>query len=111
MARMGQADAWLIVVELLVLFLFLGFAAYGSGPEAAYSAAFLLGNVGFVLGFLLVGLIAPLALECYLLVKGHAGSAALGRTNLYLLSGLLVLLGGYLLRQYVLLAGFYVKVW
>jgi len=31
--------------------------------------------------------------------------------NLYLLSGLLVLVGGYLLRHYVLWAGFYVKVW
>ena len=112
-SRLGQADAGVILLELVVLFAFLGFAAYGGRPEAAYSVASLLGDLGFVLGFLLLGIIAPLALEGYALLRGHDGGATLvsSRANLYLLSGLLVLMGGYLLRQYILWAGFYVKVW
>lgn len=111
--RLGQVDAGVILMEMIVLALFLGLAASGSRPEAAFSVAFLMGNMGFVVGFLLLGVLAPLGLEAYVLVKGHGGAATLAtsRANLYLISGLLVLAGGYLLRQYVLLAGFYVKVW
>lgn len=112
--RLGQVDAGVIVVELVVLALFLGLAAFGSQPEAAYSVTFLLGNLGFVIGFLLLGLLAPLGMEGYVLAKGHAGAATAAwsrRVKLCLLSALLVLAGGYLLRQYILWAGFYVKVW
>ena len=111
--RFGKADAGVILLELVALFAFLGVAWYGGRPEAAYSVASLLGNLGFVFGFLLLGILAPLILEGYVLVKGHSGVATLTSSgaNLYLLSGLLVLVGGYLLRHYVLWAGFYVKVW
>ena len=108
---LGRIDAGAIVLEVAVLTAFLGLAWYSGRPEAAYSVITLLGNLGFVIGFLLLGVLAPLALEVYVLIKGHAGAATMARANLYLLSGLLVLAGGYLLRQYVLWAGFYVKTW
>lgn len=110
-SRLGQADAGVIVLELVVLATFLGLAATGGRAEAAYSTAFLLGNVGFVVGFLLLGVVFPLGLELFVAVKGHGGSGTLSFASLYLVSGLLVLAGGYLLRQYVLSAGFYIRAW
>jgi len=107
----GQIDAGTILLELIALLAFLAASAFGGRPEAAHSVRYLLGSPAFVVGFLLVGLILPLAIEGYTMAKGRRGEGSAGMVGLGVLSGLLVLVGGFLLRQYVLLAGFYVKVW
>jgi formate-dependent nitrite reductase membrane component NrfD len=108
-SQFGRADAALIIVEVIVLTVW--FALAGGKPESAYSVNFLLGNLGFLVGFLLIGLLVPLALEGFVLFRGHGGAASLSMANLYVFSGVLVLLGGYTLRQFVLWAGYYAKVW
>lgn len=105
-----RADAALIVGEIIVLVAF--FNAATCCPGGAWqSVKYLLGNAGFLIGFLLLGLLVPLAGELYSIV---VGDHLKGRgVSVYLLPALsvLVLIGGYLLRQYILKAGFLAYPW
>ena len=102
-----RLDVILILFEFLILGLYVNYAAYGPvGARAALN--YLAGNVGFVVGFLIFGLLVPLLLEFYGLVRERGMG---GRWVVPLLASLLVLFGGYLLRLYILHAGFYNFPW
>ncbi len=105
-----RVDAALIVGEIIVLVAFFN-AASCCPAGASHSLQYLLGNIGFLVGFVFLGLLVPLAGELYSIaigdhLKGHG-------ISVYLLPvlSLLVLIGGYLLRQYVLMAGMYSYPW
>jgi len=104
-----RLDVVLILFELIILGLYINYTVYGPVGGRA-SINYLLGNLGFVLGFLIFGLFVPLLLEFYSLLRGHR-MRRLFRYTLPLLSSLLVLFGGFLLRLYVLYAGIYEFPW
>jgi formate-dependent nitrite reductase membrane component NrfD len=131
--RLETADIWLIGVELLVLAAFLNYSRM-SPAAARLSRAYLLSNPGFVIGFFICGLLLPWGLEIALSRRGRAPAAlaaAWGETAATraapgteggpksrpgprwgvaatpALTSLLVLMGGFLLRWYVLAAGIF----
>lgn len=105
--KLEQLDAGLITVELIILGAYFNFALFlPSG--ARYSSEILLNNPLFLFGFLIAGLLVPLAIETYgIFFGGHTK-----RTNRLLeLASVLVLFGGFLLRYFVLEAGVYQYPW
>jgi formate-dependent nitrite reductase membrane component NrfD len=106
--RIEGFDVGLIIFEVLLLLAYFNFASMGSlGVQA--SIDYLMSQPGFWLGALVLGLLAPLALEFWTLFR-HKKSPRLN-TALSLLSGVLVLVGGYLLRHYVVYAGVFELPW
>lgn len=126
-----RLDIILMSTEVLLLAAYFNY--FRTSAEAGkVSANYLLSHGGFTFGFLTLGLILPLLLEIYIGYKGkqaahthlYQGEHALPNTRietasasthdshishrgLIQLATLLVLLGGFLLRWYVLTAGFY----
>ena len=97
---LSRVDIPLIVVELLVLF-FLLFIMNGSQSVAAESARYLVVGgyaIAFWVGLVIVGLLAPVALEVWVLRGGKGLSVGA-------LAGLCLLIGGIVLRYAVLSAG------
>jgi len=107
-SRIEGFDVGLILFEILLLLAYFNFAGMGSTAAKA-SLGFLLGDVGFWLGVLGVGLLLPLGLEFFSLLR-HGRSPKLN-TALSLAAGMFVLVGGYLLRHYVLAAGVFEFPW
>ena len=97
-------DAILIGVELLVLAAFSTFTMGGS-RSGTHSWALLWGDWVWVIGFLVLGLIVPLALEIRGNVRPWRSPVPVAAASI------LVLVGGYLLRHYFLAAGVYVYPW
>ncbi|MEJ2630987.1 MAG: polysulfide reductase NrfD [Acidihalobacter sp.] len=97
-------DILLIVIEMILI----GFLLYGVLPGSGSgraSAELLMGNMGWVVGFLVLGLLVPLLLE----IKGSL--RAWNSPAPVMLAAVLVLIGGYLLRHYFLTAGVYYFPW
>lgn len=98
MHLLGEVDAKVIVIELLVFAaLLIGLGAWApnalqvlvAGPYA----------IAFWLGIVVLGLIAPLAIEYRAIKSGKASPRAIA------LSASLVLIGGFLMRYVILYAG------
>lgn len=97
-----QIDLGLVALELVILFAFFNLAWSGnqSAKEAARS---LVGSMSFLIGVPVAGLLLPLALEAIGLRK-HSGT-------LTAVASFFVLMGGALLRVFVLNAGYWAFPW
>lgn len=99
-----RTDVMLIAAELVILFSF--FFYLQSGPESAMRSAELLWNdLGWLVGFLGLGLIVPFLIELRCALRGSRSHGAV------IVASVLVLFGGYLLRHYFLAAGVYAYPW
>ncbi len=106
--RLERVDAALIGGEILILLAFFNY--FRLAPEAArLSAAYLLGSPGFLVGFAFLGLLVPWAIEIWQMVQHGRSQGGEARPNHVLtsLAAVLVLMGGFLLRYYVLAAGIF----
>jgi polysulfide reductase chain C len=108
-AKLEQLDAMLIVTELIILGAYFNFAMFlPTGARA--SAEFLFHSPVFIVGFFVAGLMVPLAIETWGIFFG--GHSQENKPKLpMLLASSLVLLGGFLLRIYVLKAGMFQYPW
>lgn len=105
----AKLDAALIGAEIVVLF-----AVYNSAIHAGaawHSVNALLGNWVFVLGFLALGLIIPLAIELFEIMSDEESDASRMAARLLPVVSVFILLGGYLLRHFMLLGGYYQFPW
>lgn len=103
MAKLGEADTILIILEMVILVVYLVWLGLLSSPVAAEAVKVLVsGKLGllFWLGVAVVGLILPLGLE---LAATRGGKGV--KVPLVALSSLFVLCGGFVLRWVVLFAG------
>ncbi len=100
-----RADLLLLATELLVVFLFYMYLTRGS-ISARVSAELLFHDLGWLLGFIGLGLVTPFLLELRsVLSLGHGQ----GQTHLpTVAAAVFVLIGGFLLRDYFMAAGIYV---
>ncbi len=96
------ADIGLITFELLAIAAYFNYLyyAYAGGKYVFHHA---ITNVGFMVGFLLIGVILPWILE-FFAAKKHI-------RILVPLAAVLVLVGGFLLRYYILKFGIYTYPW
>jgi formate-dependent nitrite reductase membrane component NrfD len=106
-AKLEELDAILIVTELIILGAYFNFALF-LPTGARESANFLFHSPVFIGGFFISGLIVPLAIETYgIFFADHSKKSE----SLLLAASSLVLIGGYLLRFYVLKAGVFQYPW
>jgi len=99
-----RTDTMLIAAELVILFSFFHYMSGGS-ESALRSAELLWKDLGWLIGFIGFGLVAPFLLELKGVLKGWA-------TRLPIVTAsVLVLAGGYLLRHYFMYAGVYAYPW
>ena len=102
--RFERFDVILIATELVILFSFFNYTL--SGSESGYRSAQLLWHdMGWLIGFIGFGLLVPFFLELKGVIKGRSGRFPT------VLAGLLVLMGGYMLRHYFMYAGVYAYPW
>jgi formate-dependent nitrite reductase membrane component NrfD len=102
--RYELLDVILIAAELVILFSFFKYTI--SGSESGYRSAQLLWHDwGWLIGFIGFGLIVPFLLE----LRNLTGSSFSRMSTV--VSALLVLTGGYLLRHYFMYAGVYAFPW
>ncbi len=92
----------------MILLGYLNFARMGSVGARA-SLDFLMGQIGFWAGALLLGLLIPFGLEIFALVR--RGRNPRLDTLLSITSGMLVIAGVFLLRYYVVHAGVFEFPW
>ena len=105
--KLEQLDAILIVSELIVLGAYFNFALF-LPTGARESAEYLFHSPLFIIGFFIAGLLIPLAIETYgIFFAAHSTKSK----SLLAFASALVLVGGYLLRFYVLNAGLYQYPW
>jgi polysulfide reductase chain C len=106
-AKLEELDAILIVTELIILGAYFNFAMF-LPTGARESAEYLFHSPVFIAGFFIAGLIVPLAIETYaIFFAGHSKKSG----SLMMAASALVLVGGYLLRIYVLKAGVFQYPW
>ncbi len=98
-----RADVLLLATELLVIFLFYMYLTRGS-LSARVSADLLFHDLGWLLGFIGLGLVAPFLLELRSVLSRGQGQNHLPTVA----AAVLVLIGGFLLRDYFMAAGIYV---
>ena len=100
-----KTDAWLIGIEIIIIFTFLNYLLIGSeGGRVSYEL--LWGNPLWVWGFVVLGLIVPFIIEVGVLLKRIPSGAVT-----VISAAVLVLMGGYLLRHFILAAGVYEYPW
>ncbi len=105
--RFEEFDAALIVSEIIILGAYFNFSFFL--PNAArYSSSFLMRSPGFFIGFVLFGLFVPLGFETYGIFIAKNRKLV---NNLMVFGTLLILLGGFLLRYYVIKAGVFQYPW
>ncbi|MGB0129392.1 MAG: NrfD/PsrC family molybdoenzyme membrane anchor subunit [Rhodocyclaceae bacterium] len=95
-----RTDVIVIAAEIVVIFSFFQYMLHGS-ESARQSSQLLWHNYGWVIGFVLLGLIVPLMIELKAVTRGWKGHGAM------VAAAFLVLSGGYLLRHYFMEAGVY----
>jgi formate-dependent nitrite reductase membrane component NrfD len=106
-AKLEQLDAILIVTELIILGAYFNFALF-LPTGARESANFLFHSPVFIVGFFISGLVVPLAIETHgIFFADHSKKSG----ALLFAASSLVLIGGYLLRFYVLKAGVFQYPW
>ncbi|TCD48117.1 NrfD/PsrC family molybdoenzyme membrane anchor subunit [Chlorobium sp. N1] len=106
-AKLEELDAMLIVTELIILGAYFNFALF-LPTGARESAEVLFHSPLFIVGFFIFGLIVPLAIETYgIFFAKHDRKSG----HLLVLASTMVLVGGYLLRYYVLKAGLFQFPW
>lgn len=99
-----RIDVMLIAAELVIIASFYFYLK--SGPESArHSFELLWNDMGWVIGFILFGLIVPFLIELKGTLKGWAGRMPI------VTASILILVGGYLLRHYFLYSGVYAHPW
>lgn len=99
----GRVDILLIALELVALFSMM-FVMGSEGTVAGHSVAYLIsggGALAFWLGVVVIGLAVPVVLELVSLKKTDYSAL----TNIALLSGVFILVGGAVLRFVILAAG------
>lgn len=106
-AKLEELDAGLIVTELIILGAYFNFAFF-LPTGARHSAEILFQTPFFVIGFLVAGLLIPLTIETYSIFFSKHSK---GGKSLLVAASMLVLLGGFLLRYYVLHAGVFQYPW
>ncbi|CAB1128557.1 Polysulfide reductase chain C [Candidatus Hydrogenisulfobacillus filiaventi] len=109
-----QLDIALIGLELLILLAFFNYFR-DAAESARTSARFLLKSPGFLVGFVLAGLVVPWFMEILAWrkhnstnIEGHSSGELVQSQSVswgIILASALVLLGGLLLRYYVMKAG------
>jgi polysulfide reductase chain C len=103
---LSRTDIPLVVTELLALF-FLLFTMAASGTVAAESVRYLVGGayaVAFWLGVVVIGLLVPVTLEAWSLTR-KPGLSLARLSDLGVVSGFCLLVGGLILRYAVVAAG------
>lgn len=100
-----RTDLILIAAELVVIFSFFQYLQVGEESAASKSFQLLFTDLGWLIGFIGFGLIVPFLLELKGVIKGWAGNAPI------VISAILVMVGGYLLRHYFMYAGVYAHPW
>ncbi len=104
--RLERLDAVLIIIELIILGAYFNFAFFlPSG--AKYSANLLFGSWVFVVLFLIAGLFIPLGIETYSIFSKRKKH----NRGIIIFASTLVLIGGYLLRYFVLKVGVFQFPW
>lgn len=100
-----KTDTWLIGIEIVIILTFLNYLMIGSeGGRVSYEL--LWGNPGWVFGFFVIGLVVPFLIELGVLTKRiPAGAVTI------ISAAVMVLIGGYLLRHYILAAGIFEYPW
>jgi len=99
-----RTDLMLIAAELVILFSFYFYLVSGS-DSARQSAALLWNDMGWLIGFILFGLLVPFMLELKGVLVGWTSRLPV------VTASVLVLVGGYLLRHYFMYAGVYAHPW
>ena len=99
-----RLDLMLIAAEIVIIFSFYHYMA--SGSESAMRSWELMWNdMGWIVGFIGLGLVVPFLIELKGVLKGW-------NTRIPIVTAsLLVLLGGYLLRHYFMYSGVYAYPW
>lgn len=97
--RFEVIDTWLIAVEILVVFGFFFYLLNGT-ENGQVSHNLLWQDPVWLWGFVVLGLIVPFLINLGLVTRKLPSNAAF-----VVLSAVLVLVGGYILRHYMLLAG------
>ena len=104
--RLERLDAVLIIIEIIILGAYFNFAFFlPSG--AKYSANLLFGSWMFVINFLIGGLLIPLAIETYSIFSKRKAH----NRSIIVVASTLVLVGGFLLRYFVLKVGVFQVPW
>lgn len=99
-----RSDLMLIGAEMLIILSF--FFYLQRGPESALrSWEILFTDLGWLIGFIGLGLIVPFFLELKGVIKGWTSHAPIIAASVF------VLVGGYLLRHYFMYAGVYTYPW
>ena len=99
-----RIDLGLIALEIAMVFFFINYML--SGSENGYrSIEFLWDSWGWIIGFIGFGLLVPFLLELGVVSKRLHGYIPV------VTAAVLVLMGGYLLRHYTLMAGVYEFPW
>jgi polysulfide reductase chain C len=102
--RFERLDLILIATELVILFSFFNYTL--SGSESGYRSAQLLWHDwGWLIGFMGFGLVVPFFIELKGVVRGWASGVPT------MAASVLILVGGYMLRHYFMLAGVYAYPW
>jgi formate-dependent nitrite reductase membrane component NrfD len=104
MHALGRLDIGLIAAEIVVLFAFANMAWFGSAGMQ-HGMDELVTSAGFIIGVPIAGLIAPLVLETWGM-KWRSTTMPMTAA-----ASVLVLVGGVLLRVYILQAGYFAFPW
>ena len=97
-----KLDIALLALEIIIISAFFNYL-FISSAAGKYIISKMLSSVGFMGFFVILGLLVPFLLEIYA-IKKHSKS-------LVILASLLVLMGGFLLRFYILKFGYYTYPW
>nr|VFJ52710.1 MAG: Formate-dependent nitrite reductase, membrane component NrfD [Candidatus Kentron sp. FM]VFJ54901.1 MAG: Formate-dependent nitrite reductase, membrane component NrfD [Candidatus Kentron sp. FM]VFK09664.1 MAG: Formate-dependent nitrite reductase, membrane component NrfD [Candidatus Kentron sp. FM] len=100
-----RTDLILISAELVVIFSFFQYLQVGEESAASTSFKLLFTDLGWLIGFIGLGLIVPFLLELKGVVKGWVTHIPI------VTASVLVIMGGYLLRHYFMYAGTYTQPW
>nr|VFJ65634.1 MAG: Formate-dependent nitrite reductase, membrane component NrfD [Candidatus Kentron sp. DK] len=100
-----RTDLILIAAELVVIFSFFQYLQVGEESASSESFKLLFHDLGWLIGFIGLGLIVPFFIELRAVIKGWSSHIPI------VAASILVMIGGYLLRHYFMYAGVYSQPW